>query len=578
MPLISFAVQDFQSYREVQTITIDPRLTLIAGRNNVGKSALLRALRVFVEGQEGAGPGFEVTYHWRIDVGKLLTFVRGRAELDPLVEWLRDQAEHTVVAVFVINGGQPNVAPSNLHLRRVELLEVEGVADAAIGTNLGWRSGPMNGSATGADVVTELVNALVRDVAFIGPRLIEPGARQLVPQPMLQPDARNLPNVVAYLQLARPTTTFRELVEFMRQAFPEIETVTVMPAAAEGTGEPAIFYRESSAAVPLRLCGSGVEQMLALATGVLTVPAGRLFLIDEPQAYLHPHAERSFLSFLESHAEHQYVIATNSGFLLNSRPIDHARLLAMDAGATSVTEVATHGQLLAELEITAADLWLAEAILWVEGPSDVAILELVSAELGGRRQSGLSIRRMPGAASRFTSENESRAEETYRFCEEVIAAVTPLGVPTRFLFDSDDKSDEVKERIRSASGGRAEFLPVRELENLFLQPDLVHVALSLRCELLGRSAPNVAAVERELEVLLATRDDRKLYPRSLRDGEVARERVRGSEVLDRLFWQFTTSEYDKVEDGRALAQAALEQEPGLLDPLREVLRRLVHEQ
>lgn len=145
----------------------------------------------------------------------------------------------------------------------------------------------------------------MRDVAFIGPRLIEQGARQLVPQPELRPDARNLPNVVAYLQLARPTTTFAELVGFMQRAFPEIETVTVMPAAAEGTGEPAIFYRESSAAVPLRLCGSGVEQMLALATGVLTVPAGRVFLIDEPQAYLHPHAERSFLSFLESHAEHR---------------------------------------------------------------------------------------------------------------------------------------------------------------------------------------------------------------------------------------------------------------------------------
>jgi hypothetical protein len=101
--------------------------------------------------------------------------------------------------------------------------------------------------------------------------------------------------------------------------------------------------------------------------------------------------------------------------------------------------------------------------------------------------------------------------------------------------------------------------------------------LSQRCEVLGRSTPAIGDVSQALDLLLATTDDSKLYPRGLGNGEVARERVRGSEVLDRLFWQFTTSEYDKVEDGRSLAQTALDQEPVLLAPLRDVLRRLVRD-
>jgi hypothetical protein len=261
---------------------------------------------------------------------------------------------------------------------------------------------------------------------------------------------------------------------------------------------------------------------------------------------------------------------------LNSRAISHARLLTISDGATRVNDVASQGEILTELEITAADLWLSEAILWVEGPSEVGVFELLAAELAGGPQSGVSIRKMPGAASRFTSDNERRAQETYGFIQEVIAAVTPLGVPTRFLFDSDDKSDELKERITVASGGRAEFLPVRELENLFLETDLLQAALTERSELVGCPAPTTADVEREFMDLLARHDDRRLYPRELRDGEAGRERVRGSEVIDRLYWHFTMSRYDKSEDGRALTALALARAPGLLDPLRDGLRRLLN--
>ncbi len=111
---------------------------------------------------------------------------------------------------------------------------------------------------------------LNRNIAYIGPRLIQQGKRQYNPQRTLTPDAQNLTDVVAHLQPATPTTTFDKLLLFMRAAFPEIETITVNPdySSSPALGEPAILSRSApSEPIPLRLSGSGVEQMLALAVG-----------------------------------------------------------------------------------------------------------------------------------------------------------------------------------------------------------------------------------------------------------------------------------------------------------------------
>jgi hypothetical protein len=418
---------------------------------------------------------------------------------------------------------------------------------------------------------------LLGKVSYVTPRRIEQGPRPLNAQRELAPDARNLAEVLLFFQLNYPNTLFSGLIAFMSEAFPEIETITVKTQedvqSTPPTAEPAILYRHArDRPIPLRLSGSGIEQMLALAIGVMTAQPGRLFLIDEPQAYLHPHAERSLLRLLDEHEHHQFIIATNSSVLLNARVISQARLLSIEEGATQVTEPVGRDLLLTELEITAGDLWLADAVLWVEGASEVEVFNVLAAELAPSDRAGLVIRRMPAEASRFSSENERRADATYQFCDEVSAAVAPLAVSMRFLFDPDDKSDDMKERIEKASRGRAVFLPVRELENLFLSARVIHASLVERSELLDQPAPSLADVVSELQETLRKTDDRKLYPRGLQTGEREESRVRGSEVLQRLYWNFTTSDYDKPDDARRLAQLAQEHEPAALEPLRGVLR------
>src|SRR5437588_3675906 len=558
MNLRKITLADFQSYRAETTVQLDPALTLVAGRNDVGKSALLRALRMVAEPQDGIGPNFHIAFTWFVSQHELLglSLLPGTSAIE-FTEWLRTHENYALEADFVAD---PQGPANNLFCRRIVLPELSAVAEGELGTTIGWNSGPWAGSSIAVELMTQAAKSLAGMVSFVTPRRVELGPQQLFPQNALLPDARNLTNVVAYLVQNEGTTIFPRLQAFIQEAFPEVLTVGARLIGAE-TGaqqnELHVYYRgREGAPVPLRLCGTGIEQMLAVATGVYTAATPRLFLVDEPQAYLHPHAERSLLRLLDENPQHQYLIATHSAVFLNARPLSQARLITISNGASEIADVPSPGALLGEIGVTAADLWLSDAILWVEGASDVSMLELLSRELLGPPSRGVAIRAMPDA-SRFSSKSRIRAEQTFRFCEAVIDAMAPLPVRTLFLFDKNEKSDALCEEIKVASRGKARFLPVRELENLFLEPEVIANALIARCEALGLQAPSIEAVRAAFDGLLASLDDRRLYPRKPSGAESAVEVIVGSELLDRLYWEFSKSSYNKVADGRRLASLSV---------------------
>ena len=575
--LTSFAVGDFQSYRDIQSVTIDERLTLVAGRNNVGKSALLRALRIPVEPQEGAGPNFSIAYTWEMSPEELLGLALRPGDSSPeLHDWAHQHPSHVVRATFRRKPDADSSRPvslSDLYVSEFELPNEGKHATGGAGGHPQWDRGEWGGGAYMEFFLR--IPEIKQQVSFIAPRKIQQGPWALTQSTTLDPDARNLIEVVLYLQMNSPTRRFRDLTEFMVSAFPEIETLTVMEVGGQvQQGQLGVVYANLERPVPMQQCGTGVEQLLALAVGLLTAPEPRLFLIDEPQAYLHPHAERSLLRLLESHPQHQYVVATHSVYLLSARPLSSARLLALEDEETRITEFPTATDLLSELGITAADLWLAERVLWVEGRSEVeAIHAAVQDEMRD-----IKVRPMPEAAARFSSASARQAEATYRFCSDVVDAITPLPVKMLFLFDSDEKTPEHRQRIEEASQGRARFLSVRELENLFLDAELLELALVERAALIDRPAPTRETIQRWLDDHLELLDDRQLFPRPLAVGERPLDRVRGSEVLRRLYWDVMTSEFDKVSDGKRLAELAAQHKPDVLETLRAVVRELAEDQ
>ena len=578
LKLLSYGLAGFESYGAEQRVTIHPEITFLAGRNNVGKSAMLRALYAFAtqQGQVGIRQAFRATYRWSVPSGEVAA--RVPQQQARIAELLAQNPECTLRATFP-------ALPFNTSLERLrgteigieELGATARVDDGNQTAGVMWEDRRFLEGSAGVNELVALATQAAATVNYVGPRQVLRGPQQLYAQSQLHADGQNLTPVLYNLYVNHPRTHFLRLLEVIRETFPEIETIAfqVPPDVTQNQGEPVVHYSgRLDQPVALRFCGSGVEQMLALTVGILTAAEPRLFLIDEPQAYLHPHAERNLLALFERYPQHQYIVATHSPLLLNSRPLDQSRLVTIEAGGTRIVEPTGVDHLLGEIGIRAADLWLADRILWVEGPSDASVFEtLIKRELPPSERATMSVREMPDS-SRFSARSSKQAEATYRFCSSVVSAISPLHINIKFLFDRDEKTPDVMNAIKQNSGNRALFLEVRELENLFLVPDFLETAVRARCEDLELEPPAEGEVEARFRALLADVENRQLYAVPPSSEDERRAQVRGSRLLSELYWEFTTSEYNKSADGKALTELALDHAPQLLDPLRGVLQSL----
>jgi hypothetical protein len=141
-----------------------------------------------------------------------------------------------------------------------------------------------------------------------------------------------------------------------------------------------------------------------------------------------------------------------------------------------------------------------------------------------------------------------------------------------FLFDGDEKKEDLRKRIIAATGGRAQFLDVRELENLFLSGPVIHSVLTELCCEVDYPAPELAQVDADLNEILGLLGDKALYPSGASQPDPSK--VVGSEVLRRLYWKWAVTEYDKVRDGVHFARQIKVQEPERLTQLTRIVENL----
>jgi len=95
-----------------------------------------------------------------------------------LVDWFQERDSHTLAVTYRRTNASAAVAGSDLQATRIHLVELDGLAVGDVGTQPGWTSGPLNGSAAGHDIPVRLAQTLAGNVAYIGPRTIPEGSRE----------------------------------------------------------------------------------------------------------------------------------------------------------------------------------------------------------------------------------------------------------------------------------------------------------------------------------------------------------------------------------------------------------------
>jgi hypothetical protein len=423
-------------------LTLSPGISVMTGRNNVGKT---RMMRLIDDMRRAAGDpdNFANVPQLRISDGSNVVEVDFRRAVG-----LPEAYRVSPRSYSVTKNGAPFYVGEWRHDQAFPVL--------------GSNAPPTRGSAqvTNGTVFSnnpalperERIHLALGYLIYVPAQRRVPAVVGTNPVQVPSPDGSDFGQVI-YYHLNKRTSQGEQLQHVISEMFHEVERILTDPTGANQVTLK-LHDRYTGQDMSLDDTGTGVAQMLHLVGSVLFNPPGRVFLIDEPTTYLHPGAEKMLATFLRDHPEHAYVLTTHSPILISAAQPDRAWLVNRDERGTVVRRAFGEGagrqHVFAELGVSSGDVALAERVLFVEGPSDAEIYGIILDKLGfDLIAAGCTVVPLGGFGA------AAPVEETF----DRLAALLNL----RFLvyLDGDRKGTLANTTVR--------FLPEKDIERVLIR-------------------------------------------------------------------------------------------------------------
>jgi ABC-type cobalamin/Fe3+-siderophores transport system ATPase subunit len=491
----SFRIQNYMSLRDTDTHELSQHMNVVVGQNNSGKTALLKSIAMRLSNDPHRSLIFPKNHVYDpISTGEF-EFVANGTELESML-LAGGQVFHVPMETSA-RGGQPRAQLRQFFSREQVRFRVK-----LVGSN--WsniiypshqiftppstdrlavraQANPSKSDFTanfvdgGNDEIGVIAGAqIMRRTYFFDAQRLNVGRHLVGNRTELLSNAANLAEVLLVLQHNR--RRFDRLNQHLREIFPTINSISVRPAEDSGnTAEIKVWSVDPATerddlAIPLDKSGTGIGQVIAILYVVLASESN-VVVIDEPNSFLHPSASRQLIAVLRQYPNHQYIISTHSPETLAGARPDKLFVLRWQAGETKISvlpgeDVRSVQEALIEVGSRLSDVFGADAVIWVEGPTEEAcfprILKAAGIDLGNT----VSI-----VALRNTGDLQAKrgsAEAMWDVYQRLSRANSLLPRAIAFSLDREIRNSKRMGDLERLSRGLIRFTPRRMLENYLI--------------------------------------------------------------------------------------------------------------